>query len=268
MSDPLQLLGFGRSSDDYEVPPTGPSRESPPGGVATALTALGALTVGFLLATGLSAGREEALAQGERRDELIALITERQEHADELGEEVEELRARVDEAQARAAAAVPALQSEIAAIELAAGLADLRGPGVRVTLSDAPTSCDARPSDCRIQDFDIQLAVNTLFEVGAEAVAVGGERVTATTAVRSAGQTVLANLSVLSSPYEIEAVGDPQALFEGLDSSDLARDFDDWSQDYGLGFELERADDLVLPRYGGGLSVDARPVGDTAEVDG
>lgn len=266
MGDPREALGYGRT------PPTDYAQRQAPGGrdlrsraAVGALTALGALVVGFLITTGMSAGREEALAQLDRKDELIELILERQEHADELAAQLDDLRARVDEAQAEAAAGVPALQAEVERVELSAGLTDLRGPGLRVTLRDA-ANCPATDYACQVQDRDVQQAVNALFEAGAEAVAVGGERVMSTTAIRSAGQTIIVNLRVLPEPYALEAIGEPESLLERFAASAFARDFETWTQEYGLRFDVEEEDELVIPRFSGTVGMDARPAG-PAEVE-
>lgn len=256
MADPADALGLGHTPP-HEYGDQEPTRWRAPWArsAVTALTALGALVVGFLLATGLSAGREVAIAQGERKDELIRLITERQEHADELAAELDALRGRVAEAEEAAVAGLPALQDDLADIERAAGLTAVSGPGLVVTFDDASGECPQQPVDCRIQDVDLQLAVNTLFAVGAEALAIDGERIMATTSVRGAGQLVLVNHRVLSPPYEVVAVGDPEALEAGLEASELAADFEVWQDDYGLVFDYEAEDELIVPAYSGSLRV-------------
>lgn len=261
MDDPADVLGFGRTPPhDYDLRPPRRRRSRQARLAATALTALGALVVGFLLTTGMSAGREQAQAQLERKDELIALITERQERADELTAEVEELRATVDEAQAEAAAGVPVLRDEVERVELAAGLADLRGPGLRLVLDDgAPEACPEQRYACQIQDSDLQLAVNALFGAGAEAVSVNQERVVSTTSIRSVGQTIMVNLTLMATPYELRAIGDPEELRERVERSEFAQQFAGWTQEYGLSWNLEEADEVVIPRYGMTVGMEARP---------
>ena len=256
MADPAEALGIGRTPP-HEYGDFEPTRWRAPWSrwATSGMTALGAALVGFLVVAGLWAGREAAVAQDETKEELIALITERQEHADALSEELDELRESVDEAESSMVAGVPALREDLAAAEAAAGLAAIRGPGLEVVLSDGDDPCASQPADCRIQDVDLQLMVNTLFAVGAEAVAVDGERVTSTTSVRGAGQLVLVNHRVLTSPYEVVAVGDPAALRDGLAASDLVRDFDAWEDDYGLGLSVDVADDLLVPARSGALGV-------------
>ena len=83
------------------------------------------------------------------------------------------------------------------------------GRGLRLVLTDAPSDDpDVVDPSLRVQDVDLQVVVNGLWAAGAEAIAVNGQRLTAMTAIRSAGDAVLVDLVALSSPYTVEAVGD------------------------------------------------------------
>lgn len=219
------------------------------------MTVVGALIVGFLLSTGLTAGRTAALAQDARKEELIALVDARQQRADALSTQLEQLRAEVAEAeQSVSTAGAPSLRGRLEDVEALTGLTALRGPGVRATFSDATGVCSTgRVEDCRIQDVDLQLATNVLWGGGAEGIAINGERLITTTAIRSAGSSILINYRVLTSPYVIEAVGDPEAMHEQFLDSDLAGDFEVWRDVFGLGFEIESADELLLPAYTGSV---------------
>lgn len=265
--DPAEALGLHRlAMSDYEG--VEPVRWSQPWSHNTvvALTVLGSLLAGFLLSAALRAGRSAALEQDVRRAELIELIEHRRAHTVRLSAQLETLRDDVAAAEAEAAEGVPLLRRRLAELEAAAGLTALRGPGLRVELADAGGTCPTgRPEDCQIQDTDLQLTVNELFAGGAEAVAVNGERVIGTTAVRSAGRSVLVNYKVLASPYVVEAVGDPERLLARFSDSEVARDFTVWKDVYELGFSTQRVDDLRLPAYAGGLRLRAaRPVGASA----
>lgn len=252
MNDPVKSLGLWAEADPPVPAPR--SAEPMPRPTVTALTVLGALSVGFLIAVGVDAGRDAAQAQDERRGQLIALVHARNERVEGLAAQLERLRDRVAQAEELAAAGTPALRDAVADMEQAAGLSRLRGPGVLVTLEDAGSSCRSlQPQDCRIQDVDLQLTVNTLFGLGAEGIAVNGERVISTTAIRNAGRSVLVNYRVLAPPYLVEAVGDPDALADGLRASQLALDFEAWKDAYGLGFTVERVADLLLPSHGGSI---------------
>ncbi|MFO8075451.1 MAG: DUF881 domain-containing protein [Actinomycetota bacterium] len=262
MADPADALGLGESPP-HDYGPRDPRRWRAPWSTraVAALTALGALVVGFLVATGLSAGREVVEAQDARKDELLALIGERIERTEELSSELDELRERVDETEDVVFAGVEELNREVEELELAAGLTDLAGPGVVLVLDDARDPCPQQPADCRIQDVDLQLAINTLFAAGAEAVAVNDQRVLSVTAVRSAGQTVLVNRQVLTPPYELVALGDREALEQGVGGSPLAADFAAWRDEYGLRFDLEGTPAAEVPGYRGSVRLElAEPV--------
>ncbi len=258
MTDPARALGL-RLEDDYH--PLRPTRWSQPWAPAAvkATTAVAALLVGFLLTAGVTAGREAALAQGARKAELIALVDARQERAAALGQRLEELRAQVTAAERSVpVAGATSLDERLRQVEASAGLTALRGPGVRVTFGDAEGTCSTgREEDCRIQDVDLQLATNTLWALGAEGIAVNGERIIATTAIRSAGSSVLINYRVLTSPYIVEAVGDPDALTERFGDSQVAEDFGVWRDAFGLGFAVEAAEELTLPAYTGSVRLRA-----------
>lgn len=265
MSDPAKAFGLeDQPAHDYpDGPPTRWSRPwaSP---VVTTLTAAGALLVGFLLVAGLSAGRTSALQQDARKAELIALINARQEHTEQLAAQLEELRGQVSAAESEAAAGLPALTGHLSLIEQAAGVTGVRGPGLRVTFSDAAAGCAVQEEDCRIQDRDLQLAVNALFGAGAEAVAVNGERIIATSAVRRAGHQILVNYKVLTAPYVVEAIGSPDLLAQEFARSEIAQQFAVWTDVYGLGYATETVEELDLAGYSGSVQLRAAEPSGTA----
>lgn len=258
MTNAAASLGLDEQpAHDYPYGP--PTRWSRPwsSAVVTALTAVGALLVGFVLVAGMSAGRTSALEKDARKDELIALIAARQEHTEQLASQLEELRAHVSEAESEVAAGAPSLTARLSEVEQAAGLTAVTGPGLRVTFNDADPGCAAREEDCRILDSDLQLAVNALFAAGAEAITVNGERIIGTTAIRRAGRQILVNYRVLTAPYVVEAVGDPERLTLDFARSEIARRFASWSEVYGLGFATEVVEDLQLNAYGGSVQLRA-----------
>ncbi len=97
-------------------------------------------------------------------------------------------------------------------LDLATAGTEVTGPGVSVTLSDAPTGSGATTPDMVVRDQDIRVVVNALWSAGAEAVAVNGLRLGPGTFIRTAGSTILVNVTALKSPYEVEAIGDANAL--------------------------------------------------------
>ena len=158
------------------------------------------------------------------------------------------------------------MATKLMALELTTGQIAVRGPGVVVTLDDAPATPGATTrarggqlGDGRVYDRDLQDVVNALWSVGAEAIAINGQRLTAQTAIRSAGEAVLVDFRPLSPPYVLRAVGDAAAMEPAFVDTPTARRFQTWTSLYGLGFAVSRSDDLRLPAAGSAQVRLARP---------
>jgi uncharacterized protein YlxW (UPF0749 family) len=93
---------------------------------------------------------------------------------------------------------------------------------------------------------DLQKVANALWAAGAEAVAVNGQRLTATSTIRQAGEAILVDYRPVTGPYEVTAIG-PGSMrdrFEGSRAAALMRDV---QRTTGLSFGVKDADDLTLP---------------------
>jgi uncharacterized protein YlxW (UPF0749 family) len=181
--------------------------------------ALAAGLLGFLAVQAASQPRV-APARGIRRLELVDLIVQQDRRVGALRQQVRQLRRDLSEAASSApgTAEVRALQAQVEELDGLAGGRALAGPGVTVTLDDSglARSPTGDPNDLVIHERDIQTVVNALWAAGAEAVAVGGQRLTSTSAIRCAGNTLLLHGSVHSPPYDIVAIGDPGTLRDSL----------------------------------------------------
>ena len=216
--------------------------------VLVAALALG--LAGFVMALGLSARILNAPVVAEQRVALTERVIASEARQDELLASTAQLRAEVEAARAvelERTLGGAALAESIAAHELATGYVAVTGPGVVVTLDDAPVAEGQERDDLeQVLDSDIQRAVNGLWSAGAEAIAVNGSRLTARTAIRSAADAILVNYRPLRPPYRIEAIG-PDALLEQFQASQDAAELRGVSEQFGIGFATEPARDLLLP---------------------
>ncbi|NBV90356.1 MAG: DUF881 domain-containing protein, partial [Actinobacteria bacterium] len=91
----------------------------------------------------------------------------------------------------------------------ATGFTELTGAGLQVTVDDAP-SAGSTPSGAlepgKVQDGDLQSVVNGLWAAGATGIAINGQRLTAASAIRNAGEAILVDYRPLSPPYRIVAI--------------------------------------------------------------
>ena len=87
------------------------------------------------------------------------------------------------------------------------------GPGITVTLTDRGGPGKGSGA---VRDQDLAMVVNALWAAGADAVSINGQRVGPDTFVRTAGSVILVNVTPVSSPYEVSAIGDANALSVAL----------------------------------------------------
>ena len=210
------------------------------------------LVLGFLVTSALVEERRREEQLPSPAAELLELIRTREAGIEELSAEAASLSSSLRELQRNAALESELLGEAVEGLDrlrLPSSVAAASGPGVIVEMSDSGSSPQTRGelTDLRIQDVDLRLVVNALWQAGAEAIAVNGHRVGATTAIRSAGDRILVNFTPVASPYRVSAIGDPDALESGLGESEISRQFDVWTQIYGLGFSVRGSGDVSVP---------------------
>jgi uncharacterized protein YlxW (UPF0749 family) len=236
--------------------------------------AAGLLLVGFLLAAAYRSTAQQAPDSERARQALVRDVESGTARSDALQRSAEALAAQlVRERDAALAAGETGDQvsGQLRALELGAAQVSVRGPGVSVVVGDAAPHQQVDPAtgepltvppddSGRLRDRDLQSVVNALWAAGAEAVAVNGERMAPTTTIRAAGEAILVDLLPVSSPYTIEAIGDPDTLLPRFADSGAARRYQSLSSVYGIRFEVRRAALLEL-RAGTGADLRyARPV--------
>lgn len=250
--DPAYADVAARRASATSATTSPPARSTRLGRAVVALLLLGLLT-----GIAAAAVRRSADAAGGARRSLVADVQRETRATDRLAATAEALRVQVAAARDRGLgddARGRSLAAQVAALELATGQTGVSGPGLVVTLNDAAnadagsgTGRGGQLGDGRIYDRDLQDVANALWAAGAEAVSVNGQRLTALTAIRSAGEAVLVDFRPLSPPYRLSAIGDVDAMEPAFADSPTARRFTTYTSLYGLGFSVHRSDLLRLP---------------------
>ncbi len=151
------------------------------------------------------------------RADLIAQIEARQDRVEANSVRVSELQEEVALAQEQvlrdtAGAAAAGVSSQLLA---SVGAVAVQGPGVVITIDDAPLDPGADPAarnEGRVLSRDLQIIVNALWAAGAEAIDINEQRLTSRSAIRFAGEAILVNYRPLPRPYVVRAIGDPDRL--------------------------------------------------------
>jgi uncharacterized protein YlxW (UPF0749 family) len=179
------------------------------------------------------------------------------EQITELKREIDGLRAAIDENVALQNDIIReyiALQNddqmsrEWEIIKLHTGLVGVEGPGITVTLDDAPAREPDMPSSWFIiHDHDIRTILNDLKKAGAQAIAINGERVVPMSEQICAGPTILINGNRYPVPYVIEAIGDPYALYEAMDISYKVAEL----REFNIQVDIKKAESIRISKFSG-----------------
>jgi len=184
------------------------------------------------------------------------------EQITELMQDIDELRVAIDENIALQNEIIreyielqndDQLRREWDVIKLQTGLVGVEGPGIRITLDDAPAREPDMPfSWFIIHDYDIRSILNDLKIAGAQAIAINGERVVPMSEQICAGPTIIINGNRYPVPYVIEAIGDPDALYEAMNISDKVLEL----RRFNIQVDIKKADRIRISKFSGADKLD------------
>ena len=130
-----------------------------------------------------------------------------------------------------------------------AGLIEVAGPGLRITLDDSKRSAVGGEDQMLfvIHEQYIREIFNALWNGGAEALAVNGQRVMTNTEVYCSGSYIQINGTRQMPPYVIDAIGDTNTLSGALNSYYDWVKLGDLQKQNGLTRKLEVLSKVVIP---------------------
>ncbi|SDY95092.1 Uncharacterized conserved protein YlxW, UPF0749 family [Micromonospora pattaloongensis] len=216
-------------------------------------TVITLVVVGFLLVIAYRQTLAEAPSRSQARAGLVGQIKQRESLTDQLQQRADGL--RVEVARQRDAALTDTDAARLRDLEASTGLARVRGDGVVVRVGDAPAQVDsvtgeAQANDLgRVLDRDLQDIANGLWSAGAEAIAINGQRLTATTTIRAAGRAILVDFRPVTGPYEVTAIG-PEQMERRFKDSAAAKLMRQLVAEHGMSFGVRAVDDITLAAAG------------------
>jgi uncharacterized protein YlxW (UPF0749 family) len=229
----------------------------------TSLVPVVALVAGLLFATSSRTALGTDLRAG-ASTQLSGLIEERDaavaRQQDELTVLQQQVQALTDQAATRNGEVAAALQQGAQGLT-SAGLTELSGPGLSVTLDDAPPQpggglpSGATADDVVIHQSDVQGVVNALWAAGADGVAIMGQRLIATSAVICVGNTLLLQGRKYSPPFVVTAVGSAPQMRQQLAASAEVQLLRAAVDDFGLTYEVTDQREVSLADYDGPLEM-------------
>ncbi|MFE9310091.1 DUF881 domain-containing protein [Streptomyces sp. NPDC088353] len=215
----------------------------------------GLVLAGLVVTVGAAQARVAAPVVAKERQELIDRIDKETAAADELEGTVDKLRDDVN-ARQREALRHTGGNPQADLVSMLAGASEVYGPGMRLVVDDAKeagTSGGGNPrgtsgfSDTgRVRDRDMQRVVNGLWQSGAEAVSINGQRLTALSAIRAAGDAILVDNKPLVPPYTVLAVGEGKRLSARFQDSPDGLYLQALKDNYGIRSSISVESDLRL----------------------
>ena len=149
-------------------------------------------------------------------------------------------------------------RARVAALSPAAGLTEVVGPGLTVSLNDAVRPAgggeipgNPSPDDLVVHQGDVQAVVNAMWRGGASAMRIMDQRVVSTSAVRCVGNTLILQGRVYSPPFRITAVGDVAGMKRSLADDSYVSIYREFVKLYGLGYDEAEEASVTLPPYAG-----------------
>ena len=220
-----------------------------------ALLAFGLCGILFVLSAVNSDGND--LRPG-RYTDLASLVSTESDQLTQLKDQVAALNTEVEGlTNAVNDKRVTRLQRKAERLRAPAGLEPVTGPGITVTLSDAPE--DVINSSTRnlnllvVHQQDIQAVVNAMWRGGAAGISIQGQRLVTTTGIKCEGNAVQLDGQPYAQPYEITAVGDQVALLRAIEEDRDLRVYREQAKlpDIAVGWNLESHATITVPGYTG-----------------
>ncbi|MCX4833909.1 DUF881 domain-containing protein [Streptomyces sp. NBC_01016] len=217
--------------------------------------AAGLVLAALVVTVGAAQARVTAPVVAKEREELIDRIDRETESADQLEGQVDSLRGRVGEMQREALKKHGGEKAELAGV--LSGAVAVHGPGVKLVVDDAksattgdgsgPRESNGFSDTGRVRDRDMQRVMNGLWQSGAEAISINGQRLTSLSAIRAAGDAILVDNKPLVPPYTVLAVGDGQRLSTRFQNSPDGLYLHALQENFGVRTSISAQDDIELP---------------------
>ncbi|TRO56657.1 DUF881 domain-containing protein [Streptomyces sp. IB201691-2A2] len=217
--------------------------------------AAGLVFAALVVTVGAAQARIAAPVVAKEREELIDRIDRETSAADKLEGSIDKLRDDVSARQREALKKHGGDQGEL--VGILSGAVEVHGPGVKLVVDDAKEADEAGDGDARetsgfsdtgrVRDRDMQRVVNGLWESGAEAISINGQRLTALSAIRAAGDAILVDNKPLVPPYTVLAVGDGKRLSTEFQNSGDGQYLDALRKNFGIRTSISVEDDVRLP---------------------
>ena len=174
---------------------------------STALTVT-CVVLGVIIGVQANTVKQQRVStENQRLSEAIVALNQMQAERDALLEQNKALEKTLKEG---------SFGTEMEELLAFAGLTEVTGTGVTVTMNDSSTRGGSDMNAYLVHAEDLLSVVNELNGAGAEAVSINGQRMVGNSAITCAGSIVMVNGVRVAAPFEIAAVGKADVMESAL----------------------------------------------------
>jgi len=210
---------------------------------------------GFFLSFQLKvqAGNTNANPLSQKNTNLISIITDLEKEIKSLEEQIAGIRTELGNLQdLYSVGDLSALKAQLKRAQLEAGVVPVSGKGIIITIDDNTKGLEANPKDDPnkyiVHYESILNIISELKAARAEAIAVNGQRIIATSEIRCVGNVILVNTTRIAPPFVIQAIGSPPLLYEMTANREVQILK---ASQYPV--TIEEAEQIIIPAYKGEL---------------
>jgi uncharacterized protein YlxW (UPF0749 family) len=219
-----------------------PTRSGRPHLVAAAVV----VVFGVLVTTAAVQTSRNADISDASRATLVSQVRAERETVAEQQDRIADLRAgniELEDSLSRINAAAQEQVARLRRLEVRTGYGPVTGPGVRIVVDDPPNADVTE----LVRDEDLAILVDGLWNAGAEAIAINGQRLTVLSAIRNVGPAIRVNSQPVNPPYAVQAIGDPRTLQFDLLNTTHGQQFLDLADDLDFDVDRQNEEELTLP---------------------
>jgi uncharacterized protein YlxW (UPF0749 family) len=175
------------------------------------IVSLIAIGLGFLLVVQLRSQAAVARTLAAQDDTSVALLINDLNRANnqliQQGAVLTQQQTQLHQALTSGGADSQAISKELATLRMVNGAVPVHGPGLEIRIQGSVT------------DFELQDALNSLRNAGAEAISLNGYRIVGSTPIISRGNSLMVAGHAVGAPLVLLAIGDPEQLGPAADLS-------------------------------------------------
>ena len=185
-----------------------------------------------------------------KENQLRDAVLKAKEKYDNLYNELEEAEDQLEAERANSTqnnSELTDLENSIKEGKKAAGLSEVTGAGLVITLKISANSYIGDPNDLLVHYNDVIRTVNELKNAGAQAISVNDQRIITTTAIDCDGTVIKVNGEKIGTPIVIKAIG----MQERLINVDRQNGYVMILRSAGIEVDVKKDDNITIPKYTG-----------------